>query len=163
MKDDLVISKVDEHNVQHLLHLIQELARFEHLPPPDLQARDRLERDVLRPDPPFSAFLAFLDSKPVGYITYYFTYSTFQGRPVLFLEDIFVLQAARRKGVGEALFRFCLEEAQLRGCARMEWAVLTWNERAIKFYERMGGKRLDWYLYRIERDDFGKLLAMKKN
>jgi GNAT superfamily N-acetyltransferase len=161
MKDDIVISKVEERNVQHLVHLIEELAHFEHLVPPDEAARRRLEADALKPDPPFRGFLADVDGKAVGYITYYFTYSTFQGRPVMFLEDIFVLQEARRKGVGEALFRFCLEEAQLRGCARMEWAVLTWNERAIKFYERMGGKRLDWYLYRIERDDFGKLLAMQ--
>jgi len=161
MNDDIMISRIDAHNVHHLLHLIEELACFEHLAPPDEQARLRLQRDVLGPDPPFSAFLAYVDGKPVGYITYYFTYSTFQGRPNLFLEDIFVLQEARRKGVGEALFRFCLDEARERGCARMEWAVLTWNEKAIRFYEVMGGKRLDWYLYRIEGEDFRNLLARK--
>jgi GNAT superfamily N-acetyltransferase len=156
-----VISKVDEHNVHHLLHLIEELARFEHLVPPDEQARQRLRRDVLESDPPFRAFLAYVDGSPVGYITYYFTYSTFQGKRLLFLEDIFVLLEARRKGAGEALFRFCLEEARAQGCARMEWTVLTWNERAIRFYEEMGGKRLDWSLYRIDGDDFERLLARK--
>jgi len=152
MRADLVISKVDEHNLQHLLHLIEELARFEHLAPPDRQARARLERDALRSDPPFSAFLAFLDSKPVGYITYYFTYSTFQGRPNLFLEDIFVHEGARQRGVGRELFRFCAQEALAQGCGRMEWSVLDWNENAIRFYESMGGKRLGWFFYRLDEE-----------
>lgn len=144
------ITKVGPGNVEDLLHLIEELARFERLAPPDEEARARLAAHALGEDPLFEAFVAYMDDEPVGYITYYFTYSTFLAKPTLFLEDIFVLEPGRRMGVGKALFRFCAEEAMRRGCGRMEWSVLTWNEGAIAFYERMGGKRLGWYLYRLD-------------
>jgi len=138
--------------------LIDQLAHFEKLDPPDEKAKKRLESDALSDHPPYEAFLAYLDNKPVGYITYFFTYSTFLGKPTLFLEDIFVLENARKKGIGKELFRFCLKEAMRRGCGRLEWTVLTWNRVAIEFYEQMGGKRLDWYFYRIIEEEFEQAL-----
>jgi GNAT superfamily N-acetyltransferase len=79
------------------------------------------------------------------------TYSSFRARPTLFLEDLFVLPAARSHGLGSALFAALRAQAVRRGCARFEWLVLEWNERAIAFYERAGAKVLpDWRVCRVE-------------
>jgi GNAT superfamily N-acetyltransferase len=154
-----IILKADERSVEDLIHLIVELAKFERLAPPDDTAIRRLREHALAESPQFEAFIAYLDEMPVGYITYYFTYSTFLAKPTLFLEDIFVLEQGRKQGVGKALFHFCAQEARRRGCGRMEWSVLAWNEGAISFYEGMGGKRLDWYFYRLDEEGLDRLVG----
>lgn len=160
MNQAIEVKKADSSNIKDLIQLIEKLAHFENLNPPDDAAKRRLENDALSDNPPYEAFIAYLDDRPVGYITYFYTYSTFIGKPTLFLEDIFVLEDVRKKGMGRELFRLCLKEAKKKGCARMEWTVLTWNENAIDFYERMGGKRLDWYFYRIREEDFDGALNL---
>jgi GNAT superfamily N-acetyltransferase len=148
------IDKVDRGNVGDFLRLIGELARYENATPPDDAAKRRLESDALAKNPPFHAFLAYLEDSPVGYVIYHFTYSTYDGRRILFLEDIFVAEDARKRGVGKELFNFCLNEAKKQGCCELEWAVLTWNKDAIAFYERIGGRRLDLHIYSIDEKDF---------
>ncbi len=150
--------RVSAGNIDDLIELTEELAHFEHLDPPDEGAKRRLRDHALSPDPPFEAFVHYLDGRPVGYITYYFTYSTFLAMPTLFLEDIFVLEEFRNRGIGKALFLFCAKEALARGCGRMEWSVLTWNKSAIQFYERMGGERLGWYFYRLDEAGLEELV-----
>lgn len=151
------VERVSEGNIEDLLQLIGALARFERLDPPGEEAEARLRKHALEDPPLFSAFLAFLDGRPVGYVTFYYTYSTFLAKPTLFLEDIFVLEEVRKQGIGADLFRFCAKEALERGCGRMEWSVLTWNESAIRFYEAMGGKRLGWHFYRLDEEGMRKL------
>jgi GNAT superfamily N-acetyltransferase len=155
---ELHIERVCGRNVHHLLRLIEGLATFEGLEPPGPAERERIVGHALAEPPLFHAFVAYAGEEAVGYITYYFTYSTFLARPTLFLEDIFVLETARKQGVGAELFRFCAREARAQGCGRMEWSVLTWNQAAIDFYERMGGKRLGWYLYRMDLGGIQELL-----
>ncbi|MGD1060471.1 MAG: GNAT family N-acetyltransferase [Methanomassiliicoccales archaeon] len=133
--------------------LIGELALFERLPGPDKEAKARLVRDALSNPPRFSAFVAYENGLPVAHIIYFFTYSTFLGKPTLFLEDLFVLEGYRGKGIGKELLGYCADEALRTGCGRMEWAVLTWNADAIRFYEGFGGKRLDWYFYRMTESE----------
>jgi GNAT superfamily N-acetyltransferase len=154
MERTVRIEKVNSDNVRDFLHLIVGLARYEKAAPPDEEAKRRLEKDALSESPPYYAFVAYLGDKPVGYIIHYYTYSTYDGRRIFFLEDIFVVESARKKGVGKELFRFCLEEARRQGCCELQWAVLTWNEDAIGFYERMGGKRQDLHIYSIGENDF---------
>lgn len=149
------IEKVNLKNMKDFLHLISELARYEHATPPDGAAERRLETDALSENPPYHAFVAYLGDRPVGYIIHYYTYSTYDGRRIFYLEDIFVMESARKKGVGKELFNFCLEEAKKQGCCELQWAVLTWNEDAIGFYERMGGKRQDLHIYTIDEKHFG--------
>jgi GNAT superfamily N-acetyltransferase len=88
----------------------------------------------------------------VGYAVFFETYSTFLAAPTLYLEDVFVLPEARGKGVGGALLRRCAEEAVSRGCGRLEWQVLAWNDLALGFYEHLGAAPLhrEWRLYRLE-------------
>ena len=150
--EDISIEKVGAGNFTIFLGLVRKLAAYERLSPPDESAAARLRADCLSHPPRYKAYIATLHGIPVGYVTFYFTYSTFLALPTLFLEDIFVDEEHRREGIGRALFTFCRNEARRRGCGRIEWLVLTWNEPALTFYERCGGKRLDWYPYRIERD-----------
>ncbi|HUE95616.1 MAG TPA: GNAT family N-acetyltransferase, partial [Longimicrobiaceae bacterium] len=110
----------------------------------------RLLRDGFSDPPRFHPYLAILQGEPVGYAITYFTYSSFLALPTLFLEDVFVLPEARGHGVGRAIFRYLAGEAVRRGCGRMEWVVLDWNQLAIDFYESLGSSRLaEWYTYRL--------------
>ena len=87
---------------------------------------------------------------PVGFALYYYTYSTFLGRPTLYLEDLFVLPKERGNGAGKALLRELATIAVRRGCGRMEWTVLDWNTPSIRFYEKLGAKlRKEWILTRL--------------
>jgi GNAT superfamily N-acetyltransferase len=87
---------------------------------------------------------------PIGLALYYFTYSTFLGRPTLYLEDLFVLPEARGNGAGRALLRALARIAVRRGCGRMEWTVLDWNAPSIRFYRKLGAKlRREWVLTRL--------------
>ncbi len=138
-------------DVPALLALIEALAEYEHLlPPPDPAARERLARDAISTPPRFEALLAEVDGGVVGYAIYFETYSTFLALPTLYLEDIFVLPEARGRGAGAALFQACAREAQRRGCGRMEWQVLAWNELALRFYARRDAQPLDdWRPFRL--------------
>src|SRR5262249_42568429 len=133
-----------------LLSLIDSLADYEQLPRPDAAARERLVRDGFGATPRFQAYFAEADGRTLGYALTLQAYSSFLARTSLWLEDIFVLPAERRHGVGRAIFRFLAAEALRRGCARLEWAVLTWNQSAIDFYEQSGARRItEWYVYRL--------------
>ena len=85
----------------------------------------------------------------MGYSIYFATYSSFMARPVMYLEDIFILEEHRRKGYGQAMFDHAVREAAEGGYGRIEWCVLDWNEPAQKFYEKNGARRLGWYFYRL--------------
>lgn len=156
------IVRVTPENADQLISLITELAIFEKLDPPTAEARERLRQHVTSDPALFHAFLGLLDGRPVGYITYYFTYSTFLAAPTLFLEDIYVQENMRKSGVGRELFRFCVREAVEKGCGRMEWCALDWNVGAMKFYEKQGGKRLDWTFFRLDREGMRAALSKGK-
>jgi GNAT superfamily N-acetyltransferase len=158
--EGLRIVRVDRSNADRYVELIKALADFESLDPPDEEGRARLVRDLSSDPPMFHAYLALIDDVPVGYLAFYFTYSTFLARPSLFLEDIFILEEHRKRGIGKELFRFCVREAERRGCGRMEWTALDWNTPAHRFYEGLGANKLSWILFRLTREDFGKALDL---
>jgi GNAT superfamily N-acetyltransferase len=138
-----------------LLALIEALADYEKLTPPDEEARQRLVRDIFGDRPRLDAFLAIADGAPVGYALVLETYSSFLALPTLYLEDIFVLPEFRGKHIGSALFKAMVSEAERRGCGRMEWVVLDWNRPAIGFYGRYGARHLsEWMTMRLERAQF---------
>ena len=154
------IRPVAADDVEPFLGLVDALADYERLPRPTPEARERLARDGLGERPLFHAYLARLDGQPVGYAIIFFTYSSFLALPTLYLEDLFVLPDARGSGVGKALFAFLAGEAVRRGCGRMEWVVLDWNQLAIDFYERLGARRLtEWYTYRLTGEELETMAA----
>lgn len=138
------------------LSLVDALADYEKLDRPAPDARERLLKDGFGPESErrFQPYIAELDGTPVAYAITFETYSSFLARPTLYLEDVFVLPEARRAGVGRAIFRTLAREAVRRGCGRMEWAVLDWNQLAIDFYEKMGARRMgEWYTYRLTAEE----------
>jgi GNAT superfamily N-acetyltransferase len=144
------LERVTDETFADFLSLLEELARYEHLDPPDEPAKSRLREDLLGSRPRYEAYLGRLGDQPVGFVTFCFTYSTFRARPTLYLEDIFVSEPYRNRGLGTRLFTFCKDEARARGCGRMDWMVLIWNKPSIRFYEKIGATRLGWYTYRLE-------------
>lgn len=143
-----------------LLHLIEKLAEYERLTPPDEGARGRLLRDMFSTPPRLEAYLALRDGMPVGYALVFETYSSFLALPTLYLEDIFILPEHRRGGIGRKFFRTLVAEAHRRGCGRMEWTVLDWNTLAINFYEKLGAREMkQWKTFRLVRDDMTRLLG----
>jgi len=136
-------------DAEQFVSLVLALAEFENLDPPTIQGRKRLVDDIFRKKK-ISLLVASDGRRLVGYAIYFFTYSSFVAKPTLYLEDLFVLEKYRKRGVGFSLFRRCVEIAQAEHCGRMEWAVLTWNAKALRFYEKLGARRMsDWYVYRL--------------
>jgi GNAT superfamily N-acetyltransferase len=133
-----------------LFTLIRALAEYERLEPPDDAALERLRADGFGRAPRFETWLAEVDGEAVGYAITFETYSTFLARPTLYLEDLFVRPEARRQGAGTALLRRLAAEAVARGCGRMEWTVLDWNEMARRVYRRIGADLLEeWRFCRL--------------
>lgn len=144
-----VVRKAEAGDAQAILSLVQALADYEKLQGPDSAAGERLIADLFGEKPRLECWLVFMDGYPVGYAFTFETYSSFLALPTMYLEDLFVIPEYRGRKAGLALFLHVEEEAKRRGCGRMEWTVLDWNEPAIRFYDRLGGKRLaEWQLYR---------------
>ncbi len=149
-------------DVERLLTLIDRLAEFEHLTPPDAAARRRFVHDGFERNPPrFWALLAGVgEDEPSAYAIFFETYSSFLCQPTLYLEDLFVLPEARRSGIGLALMHHLSAEAIQRGCGRMEWTCLDWNVNAQQFYDKIGAIHMsEWYFYRFERDAMERFAA----
>jgi GNAT superfamily N-acetyltransferase len=141
-----------------LLALIKDLAVYEKQPASVVQATEEdLRRDGFGPQRRFEARLAFIDGKPVGFTLFFADYSTWEGRPGLFLEDIFVAESARRRGVGRALMADLAAIVLARGWRRINFRVLAWNP-ARQFYHALGFAHIDeWLPYRIEGDALRRL------
>ena len=130
-------------DVPTLLMLIRQLAAFEKKPHKAIVTEADLLRDGFGPQPKFRALIADWDGQPAGYASFFYFYSTFLGRPALFLEDLFVLDQFRGKGLGKALLASVAKLAVDEGCFGLRWEVLDWNRTAIEFYERLGATFLN--------------------
>jgi GNAT superfamily N-acetyltransferase len=130
-------------DVPTLLALIRELAAFEKKPHKAVVTEADLLRDAFGPLPKFRALIATWEETPAGYASFFYFYSTFQGRPALFLEDLFVLDEFRAKGIGKALLAAVAKLAVDEGCFGLRWEVLDWNQPAIDFYEKLGATFLN--------------------
>jgi GNAT superfamily N-acetyltransferase len=133
-----------------ILDLIRGLAGYERLLHEVEATAAQIRRHGFGPRRCFETLICRKQGRPVGFALYFFTYSTFLGRPSLYLEDLFVRPEERGNGAGKALLAALARIAVRRGCGRMEWAVLDWNRPAIGFYERLGaGLRREWILTRL--------------
>jgi len=130
--------------------LIRGLARFEKLEQEVVMTEELLAAGLFGKRPYAEVVLAEDDGRPVGFALFFHNFSTFLGRPGIYLEDLFVLHEHRGSGIGRMLLAHLARLAVERGCGRMEWAVLDWNRDAIKFYERLGARpNSDWTVYRL--------------
>lgn len=136
-----------------ILSFIRQLAEYERLLAEVDATEERLRATLFPPagtPPAAHVVVAEHAGTPAGFALYFFNYSTFLARPGLYLEDLFVAPAFRGRGVGKALLLHLARLANQRGCGRMEWSVLDWNEPAIRFYETLGARRLpEWQICRL--------------
>ena len=156
---DVTVRAATPADGETLLRLIEGLADYERLTPPDAEGRVRFLAELERQPARTWCFLAEIDGAAVGYTVLCETFSTFSAKPKLFLEDIFVVPEARSTGAGFALFRSAAEFGVQRDCATLVWEVLDWNQLAIDFYERLGGRNFaGWSMYRMSREAMESLL-----
>ena len=147
---DLKIEPATERDVPLILSLIKSLAEYERLLDKVVATEADLRGALFGDNPAAEAIIAYVDGEPVGYALWFHTFSTFLGKRALYLEDLFVLPAWRAKGIGRALLAHLAGIAVDRGCGRIEWSVLRWNETAIGFYESIGAAPItEWTVYRL--------------
>ena len=149
-------------DVPIILELIRALATYERAPNEVTATEDGLSKVLFGEKPAAEVLLAFENETAVGFAVFFHNFSTWLGRPGLYLEDLFVRPEDRGKGYGRALLIHLAKIARDRGCGRMEWAVLDWNEPAIQFYRKLGAKSMDeWTVFRLKRDGIAKLADAK--
>ena len=148
-------------DVPLILDFIRGLAEYERMLDQVEATAGRLHASLFPTDgraPEAQCVIGTVDGTPAGFALYFFNYSTFLARPGLYLEDLFVKPEFRGAGLGKALLLHLAALAHERGCGRMEWAVLDWNEPAIAFYEALGARRLrEWQLCRLDRATLARL------
>ena len=153
-----VIRSATADDAETIHALIVGLAIYEHEPDAVENTPDTLRAQLATPHPPFECLLAEEDGKALGMALFFQTYSTWVGRPGIWLEDLFVLEAHRGRGIGRALLTRVARLAVERGFGRLEWSVLDWNAPALAFYERLGAVKLGtWRMHRLAGDALGAL------
>jgi GNAT superfamily N-acetyltransferase len=158
MRAEFQIRRAHVEDVPIILELIRDLATYERAPNEVTATEEQLVDVLFGKRPAAEVLLAFEKKSPVGFAVYFHNFSTWLGRPGLYLEDLFVKPEQRGKGYGHALLGALAKIALERGCGRMEWAVLDWNEPAIKFYRSLGAKPMDeWTVFRLTRDGIIRL------
>jgi GNAT superfamily N-acetyltransferase len=155
------IRPASEADVPVIYSFIKKLAAYEKLTH-EVVATEMLLRETL-----FGSLrtaevaIGYCEEKPVGFVLFFHNYSTFLGRPGLYIEDLFVDEAYRRRGFGRALLLYVAQLANERRCGRLEWAVLDWNEPAINFYKKLGAVAMnEWTIYRVTGEALSKLAKM---
>src|SRR5437762_13268470 len=152
------IRTMTEGDVPIVLSLIRELANYERAPDAVVTTEAGLREVLFGPQRSAEVLLALEEGEPVGFAVYFFNFSTWLGRPGLYLEDLFVRPSVRGKGYGRALLKRLALIAHERGCGRMEWAVLDWNDPAIEFYKRLGAEPMkEWIVFRLTQEGIARL------
>jgi GNAT superfamily N-acetyltransferase len=156
--NDFKIRPARVEDVSLILELIRDLATYERAPQEVTATEEQLVSVLFRERPVAEVLLAFEGQSAVGFAVFFYNFSTWLGRPGLYLEDLFVKPEKRGKGYGRALLVELAKIARERDCGRMEWAVLDWNEPAIKFYRALGAKPMhEWTVFRLTREEIAKL------
>ena len=152
------IRPATEADVPVILNLIRDLATYERAPDAVVATEAGLRDVLFGAKPSAEVLLAIEDAEPVGFAVFFHNFSTWLGRHGLYLEDLFVRPEKRGKGYGRALLERLAQVAKERGCGRMEWAVLDWNEPAIQFYKKLGAQPMDeWTVFRLTEEGIARL------
>lgn len=155
--DRFIVREAKEEDTKAILNLILELAAYEKMENL-VTATEEILKDSLFHQGTAKTLIAEFEGRPMGYAIYFFNFSTFTGKAGIYLEDIYVKPEFRGMGYGKALLGRVAEEAEKRGCPRLEWSCLNWNKPSITFYESLGAKHMDeWRTYRLTGEDIRKL------
>ena len=160
MSAGLDIRRATQQDVPVVLEFIRELAQYERLTHLLAVSERQLEAELFGADSRVEALLVRCDGMPAAFAIYFHNFSTFLGRKGLYLEDLYVRPAFRRRGYGRAMLAALARIAHERGCGRFEWSVLDWNQTAIDFYRSMGADLLEeWRICRITGEGLERLAA----
>ena len=160
VKPDIRIERATEGDVPLIFRLIQGLAVYEKLAHEVTATEEGLRETFFGARPAADVIIAYAGDTPAGFALFFPNYSTFLGKPGLYLEDLFVLPEWRGHGLGLALMKRLAAIAVERGCGRFEWSVLDWNKPAIGFYEGLGARLMDgWSIVRVDGDALTKLAS----
>ena len=155
---EFLIRPAQVSDVPQILQLIRDLATYERAPNDVVATKEQLSTVLFGAKPAAEVRLAFENETAVGFAVFFHNFSTWLGRPGLYLEDLFVKPEYRGKGYGRALLVDLARIARDRGCGRMEWAVLDWNDPAIQFYRKLGAKPMDeWTVFRLTGEGIERL------
>ena len=158
VNENYYIRSAELDDVPEIFVLIKELADYERLLDQVIATEDLLEETLFGENSNVEVLLACDENQILGFALYFRTFSTFLGRPGIYLEDLFVREFARRRGIGRSLLRRIARSTLELGGGRLEWAVLDWNETAISFYKKMGAIPLDeWTTFRLTGEKLKKL------
>ncbi len=156
------LRRAERGDVPTLLTLIRALANYERAPDAVIATHADLLRDGFGPEPRFRATIAELNGTSAGFSLWFYNYSTWLGRPGIYLEDLFVMPELRGQGIGRALLADLAQTALAEGCGRVDWQVLDWNESAIAFYESLGARRTQgWFNMRVQGDESLRRMAQR--
>ena len=154
----LTIRAATAADVSLILAFIRELAEYEREPNAVMATEADLLRDGFGPRPEFRVVIAEWEGRPAGFALFFHVYSTWQGRPGIYLEDLFVRPEFRGKGIGKALLVHLAQVALQENCGRLAWEVLDWNTPAIEFYKSLGAETLDqWRIMRVTGEALERL------
>ncbi|MHB8851733.1 MAG: GNAT family N-acetyltransferase [Ignavibacteriaceae bacterium] len=162
LKEKLVIREATKKDVSLILSLIKELAVYEKLLHEVVATEDQLTEMLFGQKKYAEVLIANYDNENAGFALFFHNFSTFLGKPGIYLEDLYVKPQLRGKGIGKSLLLSLVKLAKERNCGRVEWAVLNWNEPSIKFYKSLGAKPMNqWTVYRLSEDEINSLNESK--
>jgi len=150
---ELVIRKAVREESSDIYGFIKDLAVFEKLEDRVVTTTSMIEKSIFDNNYAEVLFLE-VEGKKIGFCLYFYTFSTFEGKPSLYLEDLFVVEESRNKGYGQKTLMYLANQAIQNGCARFEWSCLNWNKNAIDFYKKFGATpQNEWTLFRLEGEN----------
>jgi len=155
---DFFLRNAEPADCDLILALVKELAEYEKLPHEVVATPAILQESLFGPRPYAEAVIGEYQDQPVAFAIFFHNFSSFKGRPGIYLEDLYVKPALRGKGFGRMLMCYVAKLAVERRCARFEWSVLDWNEPSLQFYHAMGARPMDqWTVQRLDGADLDKL------
>ncbi len=148
-------------DVPIILSFIKKLADYERLSHEVVATEEILRKTLFGRERTAEVAIGYFNRDPVGFVLFFHNYSTFLGRPGLYIEDLFVDESFRRRGFGRALLLYVARLAKERDCGRLEWSVLDWNEPAVAFYKKLGAVPMsEWTIFRVTGDSLDNLSRM---
>lgn len=147
-------------DVPLILSFIKKLAEYERLAHEVVATEESLRQTLFNSRKTAEIAIGYFQKKPIGLVLFFHNYSTFLGRPGLYIEDLFVEESYRRRGFGSALLRYVARLAIERNCGRLEWSVLDWNKPAVDFYTKLGAVPMSgWTVFRVTGESLANLAA----